>query len=182
MTKNPNIPYETYSQGEYVSLPSAESRAVPLIRARDYADVEARFLKLPPDMRQALLGAVGRPVSQTKGAAVTPRFLEELQKKGIGHVDLPGRSYSLDADTITILRDIRHGKTGFASPVYNVNGRPVTAHKFDDAGRLDANIARIYGVPADPAAAVARRVTGIRRALLQASPARPAATAPAAPR
>lgn len=197
MALNPNVPYEVFDGGKYVGLPAvsaAHSAAVPLILATQYREFEEKYNKLRYDTRE-ILGKLAWAVPAAKfpggktgdplgGLSAVRRdmVIADLKKHGVGWFDEKQKTFGLDADDKTILRDVRGGKKGFNTPVYNVGGQPVTGEHFNAAGNLAKDIAKTRGVPVERSAAIAARAGGIRSALLQ--PPKPAARpfVPALPR
>jgi hypothetical protein len=198
MALNPNVPYEVFQGGQYVGLPShsaAHSAEVPFIRAAQYKGFEERYNKLSYDTRE-ILGKLAWAAAAPKfprdggdstlsGMSPTRRdmVIADLKKHGLGRYNEQDKTFGLDGDDKTIVRDIRGGKKGFNTPVYNVGGSPVSAEHFDDAGNLARHVAKSHGVPSERSAAIAAGTEGIRSALLQTPPKRPfRLTAPALPR
>lgn len=198
MALNPNVPYEVFQGGQYVGLPSSgapHSAEVPFITSVQYKSLEERYNKLSYDTRE-ILGKLAwaaaalkfsRGESDNTLAGMSPArrdmVIADLKKHGLGRYNEQNKTFALDGDDKTIVRDIRGGKKGFNTPVYNVGGTPVAAEHFDAAGNLAKPLAKILGVPSDRSAAIAARGPGIRSALLQTPKKIPLRlTAPALPR
>lgn len=178
MALNPNIPYELFSGGEYVGLPAAAAGAEgpALIRTRDYKAFEEKFSKLRHDTRE-ILGKIAFAAPHAKTdllARLSPArrdmVIADLQKQGIGWHSADDKTFDLDHDSKTIVRDLQNGKRGFNTPVYNVGGNPVTSAHFDIAGNLARNTAKAHGVPASRREAIAIRPQGLRQDLLAPPP------------
>lgn len=188
MALNPNVPYEVYQNGKYVSLSStsaSHSLVTPLILTTQYKEFEEKFSKLSYDTRETL-GKVAwaatpsrfnktQPEDPLAGMSAARRdmVIADLKKHGVGWVNEQDKTFGLDADGKTIVRDLRGGKKGFNTPVYSVAGKPVVSEHFDDAGNLAKGVAKIYGVPSAREEAIAARAPGVRKELLQVAPARP---------
>ncbi|MFN7113716.1 MAG: hypothetical protein ACK4PK_05085 [Alphaproteobacteria bacterium] len=188
MALNPNVPYEVFQGGHYVALMSSrgpDDAGVPFITAAQYKTVEERYIKLRHDTREILgkvAWAAGAPkFSRNDGddalAGLSPArrdlVIADMQKHNIGWQNEKDKTFGLEDDDKTIIRDLRAGKKGFNTPVYNVGGKPVTAEHFDSAGNLARPVAKNHGVPSERHAAIAARPAGIRSALLQTAAKKP---------
>jgi hypothetical protein len=185
MAHNPNVPYEIYENGAYVGLPAAQANGTgktPFIPAAQYRETEEKYGRLRHDTREVLgrlsWAAAQRPARGSAaedplsgmGSLRRDMVIADLKRHGLGWFDEKSRTFGLDEDTKTILRDLRGGKKGFNTPVYNVGGHPVPAGHFDNAGNLAKTPARTCGVPGDRRAAIAARPSGIRHDLLLQKP------------
>ncbi|MDP2205135.1 MAG: hypothetical protein Q8K65_02395 [Alphaproteobacteria bacterium] len=198
MALNPNVPYEVFQGGQYVGLPSSrapQGSEAPFITAVQYKALEERYSKLSYDTREILgkvAWAAGAPKfsrndSEDPLAGMSPArrdlVIADMKKHNIGWYNEKDKTFGLEDDDKTIVRDLRAGKKGFNTPIYNVGGNPVVSEHFDDAGNLSKPVAKSRGVPSERSAAIAARPTGIRSTLLQAAK-KPAMrlTAPTLPR